>query len=196
MTTPYLSLEKFKETGNVPGYADDAALTRALHAATRAIERTCERTFHEAGEAAVRTVRAEDGIELALRDFTAVTAVATDTTGDGTFNEAWDVADYLAEPVDPDDGWPYVRLAAVGSKRWPTSGRRPRVQVTAQWGWPAVPDEIVMATQLLTQRLSSRRGTADLGIVDFGESAGYIARRDPDVQNLIGPYMKHPVLIA
>ncbi|MDX2921298.1 hypothetical protein PV370_25695, partial [Streptomyces sp. NE06-03C] len=63
------------------------------------------------------------------------------------------------------------------------------VQVTARWGWPAVPDEIVQATLIQAARLYKRKdspegvtGSAEWGVVR-------LSRRDPDVWALIEHYV-------
>jgi hypothetical protein len=68
----------------------------------------------------------------------------------------------------------------------PSSGR---LQVTALWGWPAVPDEIEQATALYAARLYRRKDSPQgvIGGGDFGPVR--VSRIDPDVEALIAPFV-------
>ena len=195
MAEPYASIGLLSGWNRSQSSEDAIELDLVLNAASRAIDQAVGRgidVFHGDAVASVRQFHADDPYVLTVRDFHTTTGlvVATDTTDDGTYDTVWGAADYIVEPTDPDDGEPYNQLVAVASKRFPTSGRRPRVQVTAQWGWAAVPRDIMLATQLLANRYLKRRTSAELGVLGIGESVARIARTDPDVQGLIEPYMK------
>lgn len=62
--------------------------------------------------------------------------------------------------------------------------------VTAKWGWPAVPQPIIEATILLTNRLTARTDTP-LGM-SGGDEYGwsYVRKNDPDIADLLAPYRK------
>jgi len=59
------------------------------------------------------------------------------------------------------------------------------VRVTGRWGWPAVPSEVALATQLLAARLYRRKDSPQgvIGSADWG--AVRVSRVDPDVEALI-----------
>jgi hypothetical protein len=60
-----------------------------------------------------------------------------------------------------------------------------KVQVTAAWGWPSVPDEIGEAALLQAARLFARR-TSPEGVSGNAEwGIARVSRLDPDVRELI-----------
>ena len=68
----------------------------------------------------------------------------------------------------------------------PTSGR---LRVTARWGWPAVPDQVVEAAKLLAVRLYRRKDSPQgvLGSSEWGVTR--VSAVDPDVEALICPFV-------
>lgn len=167
----------------------------AINAASRMIDRHCRRSFYDAGASARSFVVTRHDL-LLIGDCHTITAVASDTTADGTFDEAWASSDYQSEPVngvvDGVAGWPTTRLRAIGSHRFPidTHGRA-RVQVTATWGWAAVPDEVFEACLIQAHRLMIRPKSPHgvLGMGDFGAVAR-LGSLDPDVKTLVGPFRR------
>jgi len=66
-------------------------------------------------------------------------------------------------------------------------------QVTAKWGWPAVPDPVHSACLILAGRLV-KRGDSLLGVAGFGELGAITVRAiDPDVERMLRPYRIHVV---
>lgn len=65
-----------------------------------------------------------------------------------------------------------------------------QMKVTALWGWPTVPDEIVQATYIQAMRLYRRKDSPEgvLGNSEWG--ALRVSRVDPDVMALLDPYVK------
>ena len=64
-----------------------------------------------------------------------------------------------------------------------------RARVTADWGWPAVPDAIVEATLLLANRRFMRKDSPE-GIAGWAaEGPVRVSRFDPDIEDLVGPYV-------
>ncbi|MGW5852089.1 head-tail connector protein [Streptomyces sp. NPDC055254] len=168
----------------------DALLERALTAASRSIDRATGRRFWLDGTAVERvyrpqgrTVVEDDGTVLLVDDIGSTTGLVVET-GSGV---SWSVITTW-ESI-PDNalvlGRPITGLLWSGSWGFGTS----RVRVTARYGWPAVPDEIVQATLIQANRLFKRKdspegvtGSAEWGVVR-------LSRRDPDVWNLIEPYV-------
>jgi hypothetical protein len=127
------------------GQADDGRYAAALAAASRDAERYCGRQFNNVVIAAARTFQPRNRHVLLVDDFHTTTdlVIETDTGDDGTYETTWTAADYLLWPPgglrDGVPGWPYERVTAVESLEFPCGNARPSVQVTAQWGWAAVP---------------------------------------------------------
>lgn len=124
--------------------------------------------------------------------------VKTDDNGDGTFETTWDAtgspADYQAEPLVRVNGYPYTRIVAIDDKAFPVSTRRALVQVTAQWGWAAVPIDVEQACLILAAKFFQRRQTST-GVIGFDAMGATvrITRRDPDVTDLIDPFRRFDI---
>ncbi|MFD9782242.1 phage gp6-like head-tail connector protein [[Kitasatospora] papulosa] len=163
----------------------DALLDRALAAASRGIDTATGRRFWlddtpsaRIYRTAGRTLWDDVGEILNVDDVGTAVGLATATGTPGTWTAVTDLE------TTPDNalarGRPITGLL-LASGGWGTQ----RVQVTAQWGWPAVPDEITQATLIQAARLYRRKdspegvtGSAEWGVVR-------LSRRDPDVWALI-----------
>ncbi|AZM91435.1 head-tail connector protein [Streptomyces sp. W1SF4] len=168
----------------------DALLQQALTAASRSIDAATGRRFWLDGTPVQRvyrprgrTVCEPDG-ELFLVDDIGSAAGFVVASGSGA---TWtDVTDWEFVPENAlADGRPVTALLRRGG--W--GSVLGRVRVTARFGWPAIPDEIVQATLIQASRLFKRKdspegitGSAEWGVVR-------LSRRDPDVWNLIEPYV-------
>jgi hypothetical protein len=195
LTNAYLTLPQFKEIIGKTTVTDDAPAERAIEAASRAIDAMCERRFYKDTSATARVYDMSTYYELAVDDFWTTTslAVATDTGDDGTFETVWASTDYELWPrngiVSGIEGWPYRTIRAVEGRTFPC-GRRTTVQVTAQWGWAAVPTAVVQACSLVANDYWKAKD-APFGIAGV-EGDGIVARirANPQVRGLLGPYIK------
>lgn len=171
----------------------DSDLAGNLSAASRSIDKSCGRRFYLDPAPVARILNPkgrvfldEDGWHLLTADIGAVDDLAV---GIGRAPAWSDVtAQVEAEPTDAlDQLRPVTSLLRVGGS-WPAGGGT-RVQVTARWGWPAVPDEIHEATLLLALRLSRRKDSPEgvLGSSEWGVVR--LSRTDPDVGGLIAPFI-------
>lgn len=170
----------------------DDLLNKALASASRGIDEACGRRFYLDAAVSARTfnpdgrvVCGDAGARLLLDDIGDASGLVVET---GPLGGPWAaVTDY--EP-GPDNalarGRPVTSLLRSGTS-WGTPTTR--VRVTARWGWPAIPDEIVQATLIQASRLFKRKdspegvtGTAEWGVVR-------LSRRDPDVWALIEHYV-------
>lgn len=162
---------------------DDVEFSAQLEAACREIDRRCGRSFWcelEAADTATARTFGPDQIAggvLRCDDFwtTDDLVVKTDDDDDGVFETTWTITtDFVVEPeggrVDGLSGFPFWRVVPVGSRSFPTSGRRRRVQVTARWGWEAVPPAITRATKVAVGSFGKVRGAEHgvAGFADFG----------------------------
>jgi hypothetical protein len=97
--------------------------------------------------------------------------------------ESFDGADGVA-------GWPWFRIRATGSRRFPVDARFATVRVTAKWGWSAVPDDVQLATKLQAALLLKRR-EAPNGLLEFaGDGASLrVSPIDGHVMRLLQPYV-------
>lgn len=193
--TDYATLAELKAQLGITDTVDDTALSRVLTATSRAVDEHCGREFSQDAAAVARVYRAVCSDQLSVDDISTATGllVATDENDDGTYETSWTIStDFLLEPSNAlADGRPAVRLVAVGAKTFPTYGLRPAVQVTARYGWAAVPVQVTEATIIKAARLFRRKDTPE-GVAGGGEF-GVVRisnREDPDVAALLAPFVR------
>jgi hypothetical protein len=172
----YVTLAEFK--AYVGGFttvdADrDTNLQAAIDTASARIDRLCGRTFALAPTVTTIAYRTRGrtfttGIEYGLIVPDIATTVGLIVPNNATY-------DTTVLPI----------TTLWSSGQWPA----PTVEITARFGWPEVPDEIVQATKILAARLW-RRAVSPEGVVG-SEQWGVVrlSRTDPDVQALIDPYV-------
>jgi hypothetical protein len=195
----YCSVESLKSRFGISDTADDYELERAVRAASRRIESYCGRerfwrdsavTIREFEADDTRCCRVPEGISTSTG-----LVVKTDEDGDGTYERTLTIAtDFLLKPLNAtskNPAWPYDEIVLADNYSFPVHRNgRPGVQVTARFGWPEIPDDIREAALILAHRLFKRKETAS-GVVGF-DGAGVtvrLARTDPDVAELLSPYV-------
>lgn len=200
MSTDYTTTSDLADYLGIDDADDDGALASAITAASRGIDAWCGRTFGKDANASARVYRPDNQWVACVHDFwdSATCIVKTDGGGTGSYTETWTLnTDYVLEPLDGvydgQSGWPYYRIVAVGSRYFHTYGPRPRLQVTAKWGWAAVPGDVEQACKIKAARLF-RRKDAPEGAGGF-ETGGFnvpiiraAPREDPDVAALLSQY--------
>lgn len=195
MASEYATLDDLKSQMGIET-ADttrDALLTKALKSASRGIDRTTGRRFWLDASATVRTYRLEarvfcerDGDVLLVDDIGDTTGMVVEsgTTGGSTFTA---LTGYETTPDNAlADGYAITGLLKPHGV-WGTTSTR--IRVTARFGWPAVPDDIVQACLIQASRLYKRKDSPE-GIIGSAEwGVRNLSRRDPDVWNLVEPYI-------
>lgn len=175
-------------------------LDLAVNAASRMIDTHCGRRFYADSVTSARTFYVDNFIRVQVDDIstTSSLAVATDENADGVYETTWVAADYVLEPLNAigpngQAGWPYDLIRATGNRWFPITylpGRTPRLQVTAKWGWAAIPDDVAQACRLLTAQLYRSKdapfgvaGVSDMGTVQR-------IRNLPVVEELLAMYVR------
>jgi hypothetical protein len=177
---------------------DDDLIDNCVGAASRLIDGYCNRRFWSNGTA-TRVYQAEDSFYCSIDDIagTAIT-LKTSSFADGNFDVTWTVSDYQLEPLNGNlDGltWSYDKIRAVGDYLFPTVnanyGEQALVQVTAVFGWPAVPEPVTQATIIQASRIF-KRYDSPLGVAGFGDLGAIRVSRylDPDMAQLVEPYRR------
>lgn len=193
MANEYVSLEELRSQFGLEPDDDsrDTDLNRARASASRSIDKTTGRRFWLDPAPVARTfaprgriVRDDDG-ELFLIDDIGDAAGLVVETGSGASWSA--VTGYETSPDNAlADSRPITGLRRVLGT-WGTATSR--LRVTARYGWPAVPDAIHEAALILASRLYKRKDSPE-GIIGSAEwGVRNLSRRDPDVWNLIEPYI-------
>lgn len=196
----YASLTELKSELNISDTTEDTKLTNALTAASRSIDHKCQRQFNLASSATARKFYAYESGIIYVDDFTSITTLKTDDNDDGTFETTWTSADYQTEPlngvVNGESGWPYWKIRAVDNKVYPWYNNiRASVELTAIWGWSAVPLPVKRATLILAEELFKLKD-APFGVAGFGAYGMVRVRDNPKVCSLIDPYRRDVALIA
>lgn len=199
--TTYATLAELKVYLGITDTDADAMLTDSLETASRSVDHICGRKFSADTNASARVFAPRDWTVVMVNDFytTAGLIVQVDTGDDATFATTLTAADYELLPFnginDGESGWPYYRINYITS-RFPCNNQRSgSVQVTAKWGWAAVPGPVKQATVYLAEETFKMRGSP------FGVAAsdihGPIRMRDnPKVKSMLAPYMDSVVMMA
>ena len=178
----------------------DSSLTAALAAASRGIEKVCHRQFNDATSTSAREYEPCSDWWLDVDDFSTTTGLVVkfDSAGDGTFATTLASTTYKAYPlngvVDAETGWPFWRLKAV-NYCWPRYYQLPPIQVTARWGWAAVPTPVKEGCLILAEEIYKLRDSP-FGVGGYGQFGIVRARENPMVWARVGPYARDPVLVG
>lgn len=201
----YCSAAELKSRLGITGTADDFEVTLAVASASRAVDGYCDRYFFRGTD--TRTFVPGDLYSVCTDDFVSVTTLATDPAGTtvqgGSFPVTWAAADYQPWPYNPGnlgEPWPYTKIRAVGSKTFPwvvpqVLMRQDRVQLTAVYGWPAVPQAVRAATLITAAELFKLKD-APLGVAGGDDLALAAIGSSPRIGELLTPYVLNPFLAA
>lgn len=169
----------------------DELIESAIRAACRWIDRRTGRRFYADETLTARTFPVVG--QMLYRDREQVILVDDIADDLGMTIASGSVGAWTSIPsgwgIGPDNALAHGRAATelYGPVGWiPSSGR---LQVTARWGWPAVPDEIAEAAKLLAARLYRRKDSPQ-GVVGSAEWGSVrVSRTDPDVEALISSFV-------
>lgn len=196
----YATVAEVQARFGISGSTDVELIEKSIRAASRSIDKACGRRFYRDTAATARVFYPDTACAVNVDDFHTTTGlvVKTDDGGDGTFGTTWAIGEYELHPlngvVDGEAGWPYNRIRSVQTRLFPSIGYRASIQVTAQWGWAAVPTDIREACLVAAAELN-RLKDAPFGVLGFGDFGARI-RDNPVVMRLIAPYRRSPVLVA
>jgi hypothetical protein len=169
----------------------------AIEAASRAVDRVCNRQFGLVDDAEDRYYPAFYDRNLCrwvieIDDLMTVTAglAVTAASSEGVYDKPIDV--FTLEPVNAAArARPWTRIAVgLPAANHPTTGLA-TVRVTARYGWTTVPDTIKLATMIQASRLFARRH-APFGVVgnpEVGEMR-LLERLDVDLVTSVKPYVR------
>lgn len=195
----YITAEQLKLRNNISVSTDDQTLDEVVTEASRMVDGLCGRRFDADSSATARVYRPINNHVVWIDDALEITAVKTDTGDDGTYATTWATGDYESLPlngVGPNmqSGWPYTRLHAIENRTFPHH-RRASVEVTAKWGWTAVPDDVKGATYMLAWRLYEER-KAPFGTTGNADFGALPIRDQRTVMKLLAPYMRREPVVA
>jgi hypothetical protein len=188
----YIELGELKSMLRINDVVDDDLLTGHIEAASRTIDDICHRTFDLDTTATPRVFQPDSQLVVRVDDIGSLDGflLKIDENATGTFNLT--ITDATPEPLNAlAKGTPITKLVAY--ETYFPRDIRPTVQVTARWGWPAVPEPVRSACGILAGRLFKRADSL-LGVAGFGDLGAITLRAvDPDVQRMLAPYVKVPI---
>lgn len=202
----YCTAAELKTHLRITDTDDDTPLGVAITAASRAIDQACNRQFGSVSPAVARyysfdpcqsaymydTFRGRLGLEIDDLMSTTNLVVKFDLDDDGIFEETVDSGDYNLFPWNAAaDSRPWTRLVLATGVAFPTQLRG--VEITALWGWSAVPAVVKDAALIQSARFFQRRN-ATFGIAgspDLGNEMRLLAKVDPDVAVLLSSVVRH-----
>lgn len=185
----YLGVEELKKSvGMDQTSKGDQDVTRALRAASRAIDNYCRRRFTKTAAGTSRKLGPAYGADwLEIPDLVTLES----STFDGA-TVANDGLSYYFERWPTEENAPYCVMRRVSGGTWMTPLAGQNVTLVGAWGWATVPDPVVMACQVIASRLVKRGREAPFGILPFGDQgeAMRITQADPDIRFLLDPYKR------
>lgn len=175
VTNGYITLANLKTYLKIDDQVEDALLEQIIESASRSIDRIANRRFYLDAQASARTYRPIGNLRVQVDDFgtTSGLVVKTDPDSTGNYGTTFTLnQDYIVEPTNAlAKGRPLTTITIVGPTAFSLPVNYwPQVQVTARWGWPAVPDDIEQATYILSADLYKRKDSIGgvLGLSELG----------------------------
>lgn len=197
--TDYCALADVKAACRISDTQDDAQISIAITAASRAIDEFTARQFGITGSAVQRNFTALRADVTESRPSVEINDLMDLTTGPPTFVfylsfdgtqtlTMVNGTDFDLWPWNaPADGVPYTRLVMrpLGRMYLPYWTRG--IQITANWGYATVPPVVKAAAILQASRFFVRRDSpyGVAGSVDLGSQVRLLQRLDPDVQVML-----------
>lgn len=187
----YATLAQVKAALRLTDNIDDTLIENAIESASRRIDGHTSRFFYKTAQTPLQVYPAtiyQCGTPNDMSD-TNIT-VKIDSVGDGSYAQTLTQGqDYQMEPLNAVlTEKPYRRIRAINGFNFPVAVDKPLVQITAQWGWDYIPSDVTQAAILLSMRQFARLNAA-LGVVGFADMAMQVRAVDPDVRDLLNPYV-------
>jgi hypothetical protein len=164
----------------------DPLIASAISAASRMIDNETGRSFTLDESVSQRTYTPSPCDDLLIvDDIGDLTGLVVESGyfGSDSWQTLTNSTDFEVSPINAiSKGKPVTSLVRPIGWGYSPLGR---VRVTAKWGWPSIPDEVVQACLIQAVRLFKRKDSPEgvLGATDFGFTR--VSKMDPDVMNLI-----------
>lgn len=180
----YCSLAELKNEKGITDTIDDSTLQISINAASRQIDGVCGQRFWLDATATPRLFQPTSLGYLDLTDQPGEDAAGIgDTTGllieldsgdTGVYSTSLTLdTDFYLDPVNAASGSPALPYTAVrlsGLNYWfnPSAYGRSTIQITAKFGWPAVPDAVKKAC-LIQAGMLAKSGSVPFGFSQVGD---------------------------
>lgn len=193
ITNGYATLPEARTVLGITDIADttdDLEIEDCVETASRDIDAYCGkgRKFWQDGTAVNRVYFPANSHCLYVDDISTTTGlvVKVDEDDDGTFETTLSInTDFAVHPVNaaaeyPVRPWTRIVLLDGALSGWQRlSSGRPYVQVTAKFGWSAIPEQVKRATLLQTKLLFKADDTTFGTFQSMDGSSRYVPRMDP-----------------
>jgi hypothetical protein len=177
----------------------ETILENAISATSRMIDAFCSRRFWKDLSPTTRKYLVSES-DIAWVDDISTTSglvVQTDDLSDGTFSTTWLSTDYDLSPfntaLDVNTAHAFTRIHGV-ERLFPVNDYRRTLQVTATFGWSAIPDQIKQACLMKSNVLALRRdspygvaGFSEFGVIRLGRT------EDPEITRMLAPFVRSNV---
>lgn len=182
----YATAVEYRTVFNMTDNARDADILNDLLAVSRYIEGKTGRFYNKNAADVTRTyIVPEFTRQLWVDDMSeAPTLVRLDTEGDGAFDTTLVADDYTLLPLNADlepEPKPYMQVMLNHWRDHSIFLKGQRVEVTARFGWPAVPGAVKRATIHLAAILRLETPRATRRIPELGE----IIEASPDAMHIV-----------
>jgi hypothetical protein len=185
---------------SVADATEQALLDGAVSAAGGLVDDWCGQQFDQTS-ATARTFVPQDWCVLHLPPPSRISSttslvVKTDMGGDGTYETTLSATDYLLEPTAEYVSGvqrPWRTVRSLNGARFPVLPYgKATVQITALWGWAAVPAAVKQATFIVAADLWKAKDAA-FGVAGFGEFGAVRvgSRINPQAQVLLAPFVEN-----
>jgi hypothetical protein len=176
LTNAYCTVAQLRDAVRINDTVDDALLEAAIASASRMIDAEAGWRFWQDPTVVAREFYPTTPLQLDVDPISTTTGLVlkVDYGNDGTFGTTLTLGtDYLLLPRNaaadyPARPWTFVQIITLSNNYLPNWGMgRAGVQITAKWGWPAVPDVVQKATILQAMHIW-RAQDAPFGAVELG----------------------------
>lgn len=206
-TAGYISAADLKSYIGLTGSGQDTNISNAITAASRQIDRICNRRFWQDSSVQVKTFTPISNVFLEVPDISTTTGliVKLDTTDDGSYDKTLTInTDFIVMPTNPillgtgsGEHKPYTEIRILNtrsSERFDPSIIN-NVQITAKYGFAIVPEAIEQATRIQALRLFKRKdtpynvfGNDETGTIEL------FNKFDPDAMALLKDYRRQDLV--
>tara|TARA_R100000773_G_C4221294_1_gene120405 strand:- start:7775 stop:8413 length:639 start_codon:yes stop_codon:yes gene_type:complete len=170
-TAGYISAADLKSYIGLTGSGQDTNISNSITAASRQIDRICNRRFWQDSSVQVKTFTPVSNIYLEVPDISTTTGliVKLDTTDDGSYDKTLTInTDFIVMPTNPTllgtgsgehEPFNEIRILNTRSSERFDPSIINNVQVTAKYGFAVVPEAVEQATRIQALRLFKRKDT-------------------------------------
>ncbi len=182
----YVTQTELKNAVTIPDNSQDDDITRALGAASRAVDKFTARRFWLDSSDSTHKYTAISGSLVYVDDLTSITSVSSNGI-------LLDSSTYFPEPANnPTIFEPYLWIESNGS----FSTGRQEIEIVGKFGWPEIPESVKQIVIITAVKALKRTREAPWGIIQQHGLDGLalrIVREDPDILYLIEPLVRAPV---